>query len=374
MIKVGLYFHGNDHTIEKYSQILLLFNRMKNDNRFETYYVIDKDPSSKVLDILSELNIDKNEDDVIELSESVVIGVNKLDIMLVITPYPPHPVPHYKKWDTKIIYKEYGTTGIDKGYENIWKHDAVYKYSDSIITDSKHTKEELLEILGKDKGIVGSPAYDYRFFYNRKEYNDGLLHVLWTPHHSIYSNKLYDGILGGRYSTWLTYKYIIPNLVNKYPIKLYIKFHPNLERRYKQYCRENHSNNDYNEYINEIYNYKNVEIVGNEDYYQLFMNSDAMINDSISFLQEYLPTEKPMLVLYDEGKSSYNKYGESLIDECYYRAYNEFEIDRFIEDLINKRDCKYNSRVEFLSNYYIDSSKPNVDSLVDIIYNKYSGK
>lgn len=369
-MKVGLLLHGTDHTPEKYSQALSLLDAMNQDkdNRFEVYYVVSNNHDDKINPII-ELQPDGT---VIDLTDDVVIGNNCLDYMIIITPYPPQPKPQFRKWDTKIIYKEYGTTGIDLGYKSIWSTDAVYKYADIIITDSYHNKDELKELLGVDKGIVGSPAYDYKFNYNRQEYNDGLKHILWTPHHSIYSNKTYDGIFGGRYSTFLTYRDFIPSLVKKYPIKLHIKLHPNFERRYKQYCRQNHLYNDYEEYIEKLRNISNIEIVEDgTDYYQLFMNSDAILNDSISFLQEYLPTLNPMLVLYDEGKAKYNEYGESLINKCYYRAYNETQIENFIKDIINNEDTKKVDRREVMYQYYIYPTKPNSESLLDIIYNKY---
>ena len=49
------------------------------------------------------------------------------------------------------------------------------------------------------------------------------------------------------------------------------------------------------------------------EYRDMFLTSDAMILDSVSFMQEYLFTEKPLLVLRKEKDSeSFNTFGEEI--------------------------------------------------------------
>lgn len=367
-MRVGLYLKG-DHTADKYSQSLYLMQKMKEDPRFKTYFIIDDKFYEDGLRSILETGYGE----VIKFDPSVVIGDNRLDVVIIIDPYPPIPPVKYRDWETPIVFKEYGTTGIDNGYHRSWRR-SVSRFSDLIITDNKSVCSEINEFFNSDKCIVGSPAYDYKFDITKIENNKTT--ILWTPHHSVIEEGFYNNIIGGRYSTFLTYKDFIPNLTKMFDIKLYVKIHPLTPKRYRKYCRVNKLHNDYDEYIDLLHSMDNVEVLSSDvNYHEVFMESDAMLNDSISFLQEYLPTNNPMLVLYDEGRSKYNSYGESLIDKCYYRAHDESDILKFIERVISGNDPKKEDRKEFFDkNYYINPAKPNSYSLLDIIYDRYKKK
>jgi CDP-glycerol glycerophosphotransferase (TagB/SpsB family) len=69
------------------------------------------------------------------------------------------------------------------------------------------------------------------------------------------------------------------------------------------------------------------------DYFKLFAGSTALITDSGSFLAEYLPTQKPVLVLESESSVGYNEMGQKIVD-AYYHAKTAQEVRSFISENI----------------------------------------
>ena len=71
-----------------------------------------------------------------------------------------------------------------------------------------------------------------------------------------------------------------------------------------------------------------------EAIWKLFDTSDAMIDDSISFVGEYLYTGKPMLFL-ERPEQRFNELGKKIIDAHYkVKGTDYYEIDTFLEDVV----------------------------------------
>ena len=74
------------------------------------------------------------------------------------------------------------------------------------------------------------------------------------------------------------------------------------------------------------------------EYRDMFLTSDAMILDSVSFMQEYLFTEKPLLVLRKEKDSeSFNTFGEEVLKQ-HYVSTKKVDIIDFIENQVLERN------------------------------------
>lgn len=80
------------------------------------------------------------------------------------------------------------------------------------------------------------------------------------------------------------------------------------------------------------------------DYIKLFINSDALITDCISFLGEYLPSENPVFHLISQT-ADFNEFAKSFIGS-FYSINNMEELENeFKNVLINKNDYKKEERL-----------------------------
>ena len=105
------------------------------------------------------------------------------------------------------------------------------------------------------------------------------------------------------------------------------------------------------------------------DYVDLFKESYAMITDCGSFLTEYFITGNPVIHLISD-KLQPNKIVEE-IDKTYYKAHNEQELTKYLEEvLLNKNDTNQQARAELsdklnLKNNY--SAKRIIDDIINDI-------
>ena len=354
-VKVGLYCFGKNHAIDKYFQMLRVFNKMIEDGHFDPVILVDGTGSA-------EKDLRRYYDDkpieFIDLRDNNINSLG-LDYIVIIDPYN-KPIIPFEEIKVPIIYKEYGVAGaeLNAGY---LINKPVYKYASLIVTENPYMSEKIKDKYPGKHVLVGSPAFDYVFdnYYEDPRFKDGYIHLLWTPHHSIVENPGYDKITGGRYSTFLTYKdYFANELLSTFDnVVLHIKPHPILRGRY------NHAYGKFNDYLNSFSDPSRVFIHEKEDFSSLFMKSDILLNDSISFIQEWLPVNKPMIVLEDEDKASYSSYGEDIVSNYYYRARSSEEITKLITILMTD-DPKKRARSYMINSLYPQKGLTNTEFLL----------
>ncbi len=132
------------------------------------------------------------------------------------------------------------------------------------------------------------------------------------------------------------------------------KPHPHLE--VELVCHQKYmSGKEYQEYVDRWKNLSNAEVYIEGDYTDIFKTSDCMINDSLSFIAEYMYTHKPMLLL--QGKNiGYNQFGRECVANVYKCDGKDIEgIARFIENVRLGKDDMRESRERFFDeklNYY----------------------
>lgn len=378
-INIGLLCKGRSHTIDKYFQIFELTDKIASDSRFK--FSICKDGTcpdeKKIVKRYQDLGVNFDVHDL--RSEDInQIGLNAL---IVICPY---TQVKYKDIKVPIIYKEYGVAGVEAG-TGFLINKPVYRYADTIITENTFYANLIRKKYPDKDIVVGSPAFDY--FYKKytnpgdytKEVNRNGVKVLWTPHHSMCPNPSFDRIEGGCYSTFPTFKdYLIEEFLEEFPeVELHIKLHPILKRRYNEYCKYYGFENDFDSWMRKVKSNPRIFIHNKEDYHNLFFESDYVFNDSISFIEEYLPLCRKMIVLEDNYKDKYSLFGESIIDSCYVRANDCMELSRIFKKTISENNfvrdkkCisfyKHNSWIYPPSGYFTFS-----DYLIDKIYQKYN--
>lgn len=152
--------------------------------------------------------------------------------------------------------------------------------------------------------------------------------IIWAPHWTI------DHYLGVEHSTFKeNYKYFIDLKNNFKEIYWFFRPHQRLERQIidTNFMKKKDLSNYFKSWSS-----KNSEYYNNHNYYKIFLSSDCLITDCGSFLVEYLFTGKPVLVLESGKNPGWNKLGKKVYN-VYYKAYNNQDILKFIQNVIIKK-------------------------------------
>lgn len=140
-------------------------------------------------------------------------------------------------------------------------------------------------------------------------------------------------------------------LAEKYQDQTVWVFKPHPQLKYKA-VREGLFKHigEWGAYLEKWRKLKNAYVVEEGMYHNLFMNSDAMILDSISFFAEYLYVHKPLLALRKEGQY-FNEFGNKLMKVHYHaQGTDKKSIENFIVDVVlNENDVMKSAREDFFS-------------------------
>jgi hypothetical protein len=148
--------------------------------------------------------------------------------------------------------------------------------------------------------------------------------VIWAPHFSIKNREVAFSTFHRYYNTFL-------DLARRdMRLDWIIKPHPWLRLSCVKYGLMSHQEVD--DYFRAWEALPNARLCEEDDYFDLFKTSDAMILDSVSFVAEYMPTAKPMLFLVNREPPlvGFNEFGDSL-QAGLYRARCEADVHTFIE-------------------------------------------
>lgn len=112
------------------------------------------------------------------------------------------------------------------------------------------------------------------------------------------------------------------------------------------------------EYFAKLGNHSNVQISTSGNYFDLFSESDGLIEDCGSFLAEYFYTGKPHCYLIksqEDLRKIYTDFGIQCLDRCY-KAFSQKDITDFIDNVILKhndsmRDARMAFRDRVMVNY-----------------------
>lgn len=225
---------------------------------------------------------------------------------------------------------------------------------------------------GRNVFITGAPKLDY-FFGKRpslevvwKAQSSRKKKIIWAPHHE------------DKTSTWM-YQFdafyeiadFMLDVAEKYckDIQFAFKPHPMLkEKLYKRWGKENTDN-----YYNEWSQRENCQLEEGE-FENLFLQSDAMIFDSISFIAEYTAVNKPALFTVGRNARVFlNEYGVENYKVLYEAKHNlKEEICNFIEDIvIGGNDYKLDERTEFIKkNLLPPNNKSASQNIYDCLCNQ----
>lgn len=111
------------------------------------------------------------------------------------------------------------------------------------------------------------------------------------------------------------------------------------------------SEKEYHEYVARWENLPNARVYLSGEYGDMFLSSDCIINDSVSFIAEYMYTHKPMLLL-SNGSTKYNDFGEACMNYIYISDSKDMDrVAKFIDDVAEGKDSLKMEREKFFSEY-----------------------
>jgi hypothetical protein len=198
--------------------------------------------------------------------------------------------------------------------------------------------------------------------------NKSIKRIIWAPHHRIvdgsYNAKGYNS---RQFSCFLSYAFLMLDIAEKYKDKIQIAFKPHPRLKSNLYTNNDWGIKKTDEYYKKWEDIKNGQLEEG-DYIDLFLTSDAMILDSISFICEYLYTNNP--ILYTMGnrdtKHDFNEFGEMAFQQIYH-SYSQEDIENFINNvLMAGEDIMQNDRKQFFDTYLLP---PNNVSASQNIFN-----
>jgi hypothetical protein len=199
-------------------------------------------------------------------------------------------------------------------------------------------------------------SHNYKAIDIWKKKNNSLKRIIWAPHHYM-----------GKYSNFLEYKDYFFQLLKKYENQIQIVFKPHPLLYKTLITNAKWTKQEVDSYYSKWESMPNTQLeTGN--WIDLFLTSDAMILDSISFMVEFSVTGKPACVLTrlnnGERKMKFNEVGEELFEKLYH-ASNVSEVEKFINDIVlNENDYKKEERDVYIKKNFIGEN--NMDATQNI--------
>lgn len=188
---------------------------------------------------------------------------------------------------------------------------------------------------------------DFRKFDNFKKDDRKL--VIYAPHHSVNSSHLCG--------TFAENAYFILDLIKKHKdIQWVFKPHPMLY--YTVIQNGVMTKEEIDNYFRQWEELENASVYTKGDYYELFMQSDLMITDSLTFLVEYLVTQKPLIRPISKCEFiHFTNLAQKLIKNYYNTNSNEELLAVFSRVLLNKDDYMAPKRLTSLKYLELDKNK-----------------
>ena len=253
-------------------------------------------------------------------------------------------------------------------FNNLYLHNIVWRlYCETPVHKGFYQNYQYMK--GKNVYCTGYPGIDV-FLKNNPIHNqktNEIKTIIWAPHHTI------EPVGKVNFSCFIKYSEFMIEMTRKYEDKALFVFKPHPLLRNKLNLLWGKDKTD--AYYLQWETMPNTSINEGE-YVDLFLKSDAMIHDSGSFLTEYLYTHKPVMRTMNDvdPKTMYNDFALDVLD-VYYKAYNEQDIEKFIQNVIDGVDPMKEVREKFyqerlLPPYGKLASENIVNDIIDSIKNQ----
>lgn len=239
-----------------------------------------------------------------------------------------HSANYCLKKNILMIYANYGFAALNFWSEVI--HTDFFNQMWKVCVETESNMQYLREnepIRGENGYLTGYMKMDSMVNYHPSEKTRKK--VLICPHHTVWGWETLN------ISNFLQYAELflrLPKLFSE--IDFVFRPHPLL---FDNLVTHNvWTQEEVNSYIDRLKQIPNLSLDRSGDYFQVFVDSDAMIHDCGSFIGEYLYTEKPccyMMQSEEKTRATLLPTGISCIEQ-YYHAFNESDIIDFIQNVV----------------------------------------
>jgi len=169
--------------------------------------------------------------------------------------------------------------------------------------------------------------------------------IIWAVHHSVLPNGRSDC------SSFMEYATLFLELAKKYSDSIQIAFKPHPILKNNLYLHPKWGKARTDAYYKEWNEYSNT-FLAEEDYIDLFKQSDALIHDCGSFMAEYLYTQKPCMYIGVPRNGILCPFGELALNAHY--LVSDFDVEKFINSVVIKNnDPKQQDRKNIFSEYLL---------------------
>lgn len=257
------------------------------------------------------------------------------------------------------LSEECGVNSYDSDFHNLlWR---FYRE-----TDFHYEMSRMSRTKGRNCVVTGYPGIECFLAADRQPENvwpiKDTAHkkIIWAPHHTLQPVGLVN------YSCFLQYSDFMLRMAEKYRENVQIAFkpHPLLRNRLNEVWGKSKTDTYYS-----IWETMTNTSLNDGPYEDLFLTSDAMIHDSGSFLSEYLYINKPVLRTMNQvdPKQMFNDFGMECLAN-HYKAFNETDIEHFIQNVINDIDPMLEQRTKFIKKVLAPQNGMPSDNIIhDIV-------
>ncbi|MFB5747390.1 glycosyltransferase family 25 protein [Cedecea sp. S5-13] len=269
----------------------------------------------------------------------------------------------------KIAYIPYGLDmGASELNTNFQYNMACHNSASWIFVRSQRHKNEfaLHCAAGKDHvHVVGHPKFDHyheRYCSTEKTvFTNNLKTLLWAPQYIIENDP--------RWSTFDLYAHAIMDIIDQGKVNVIIRPHPLFIQWVNHFGDK--VKEQYAQLLAFTQNRSNVIWDFGADYKMAYSQSDALMADVGSFLLEYLPSRKPILLLTHEKRLGINN-SASFIYHDYDVAWSEKDLYTFVSNVISGNDVKQKERLAALSRELYFAPQGAGHAIIEIIKKSFS--
>lgn len=304
----------------------------------------------------------------LDVSKKSINNINP-DIILYYKPYDniPHEHIYRKHLKSLCVFINYAftTMGDTRFGSFLMCNYSWFVFVENILV--ANMKKELIGWRANNVRVTGIPMQDIlirpkQSYNNTWVDNSGRKRIIYAPHHTI-KGAIHEGV---GYSTFLEHSEYMLELANKYREACFFAFkpHPILYSKLLTVWGKEKTDNYYKQWAN----MENTQYSPGE-YSGLFMHSDAMIHDCVSFQVEYLYTKNPVMFL---DAASYNadeqnEFGRK-VHSMHYIGCNKQDIEVFIQNVINGKDPMKEERECFYNEYLLPpNNKTASENIIETI-------
>lgn len=255
--------------------------------------------------------------------------------------------------DRLFCFLPYGFTSTDSAlnYNQVINNGAVFAFLENEV--SYRTACRLMDNGGRNAVCTGQAMADMFLFPPRphpqawKDCAPGLKRVIWAPHWSITDDSSWL-----RFGTFLKTGETMLELARAHAgdIQFAFKPHPNL---YSALCEHPQWGKDRTDEFYRTWREMPNSQLEDGEYAALFMQSDAMIHDCGSFIQEYLFADKPCMYLREGlGFQGYSDMAADCLN-AYQIGITREEIEEFLQMVLRGEDPKAEVRRELRKKYLV---------------------